>query len=479
MEQFLIKEVISKLAAFDVEHVQGKVFFTTSANVKKLQGLKSAERLFLLLKKEPPMNVPWNTGKAKHVIQKKIIGDDRVWMDTLSTWQILQRDLNDNSSYKSKTKNSQKRKWEEADKKEHNKKMNLDGGLVGSPSQVDLERIPDHQESIELDSGICGDDGKSSVCEKVSQEDVSLNHKELSALFRVSCRCSGSIAKRFNAQELGQIIGTAITEQLGWKAELRDPDVEVNVHLSDAHCVLGIPVFRLPLAHRTYIKTTGLRSTIAWAMVSLADIKAGTTLLDPMCGVGTILLEAAEDWQGAFFLGFDINESQLKEAYNNVQFANLTENIDLIRASVMEIPFPSASVDAIVCDIPFGRKFNSETDMRTMLPDILKEMERVLCVGGNLVLLLSPQLSVHLKKYFNKECKAANNAISSSEHTEDAGTSSQDTNGKMVPFTREATLKENCNSLSKHFASLVPNGTYRVSLGATDALIHRYKKVSI
>lgn len=140
------------------------------------------------------------SGKAKHVIQKKIIGDDRVWMDTLSTWQILQRDLNDNSSYKSKTKNSQKRKWEEEDKKEHNKKMNLEGGLVGSPSQIDLERIPDHQESIELDSGICGDDGKSSLCEKVSQEDVSLNHKELSALFRVSCRCSGSVAKRFNAQ---------------------------------------------------------------------------------------------------------------------------------------------------------------------------------------------------------------------------------------------------------------------------------------
>ncbi|XP_041106128.1 THUMP domain-containing protein 2 isoform X2 [Polyodon spathula] len=478
MEQFLVQEVISKLTAFDVEQVPGKVFFTTSANVKTLQGLKSAERLFLLLKKEPPISVPWNTGKAKHVIQKKIIGDDRVWMDTLSTWQILQRALNDSSSYKSNTKNSRKRKWEEEGHKECNKKMNLEGGFLGSPSQVDLERIPD-QESIQLDSVICGDDRKSSVREKVSQEDVSLNPKELSALFRVSCRCSGSVAKRFNAQELGQIIGTALTKRLGWKAELRDPDVEVNVHLSDEHCVLGIPVFRLPLAHRTYIKTTGLRSTIAWAMVSLADIKAGTTLLDPMCGVGTILLEAAEDWQGAFFLGFDINESQLKEAYNNVQFANLTEKIDLIRASVMEMPLLSASVDAIVCDIPFGRKFNSETDMRTMLPDILKEMERVLCVGGNLVLLLSPQLSMHLKKYFNKECKAANNAISSSGYSEDAGTSSQDTNEKMVPFAREATLKENCNSLSNGFVSLVPNGTYRVSLGATDALIHRYKKVSV
>lgn len=43
----------------------------------------------------------------------------------------------------------------------------------------------------------------------------------------------------------------------------------------------------------------------------------------------------SHNFQGSFFLGFDINESQLKKAYNNVQFANLTEKIDLIRASVM------------------------------------------------------------------------------------------------------------------------------------------------
>lgn len=30
---------------------------------------------------------------------------------------------------------------------------------------------------------------------------------------------------------------------------------------------------RLPLAQRGYIITTGLRSTVAWAMASLADIK--------------------------------------------------------------------------------------------------------------------------------------------------------------------------------------------------------------
>jgi len=33
------------------------------------------------------------------------------------------------------------------------------------------------------------------------------------------------------------------------------------------------PINRVPLACRAYIKTAGLRSTIAWAMASLAEIK--------------------------------------------------------------------------------------------------------------------------------------------------------------------------------------------------------------
>lgn len=35
----------------------------------------------------------------------------------------------------------------------------------------------------------------------------------------------------------------------------------------------GLFLCRVPLASRAYIKTAGLRSTIAWAMASLAEIK--------------------------------------------------------------------------------------------------------------------------------------------------------------------------------------------------------------
>lgn len=41
------------------------------------------------------------------------------------------------------------------------------------------------------------------------------------------------------------------------------------------------------------------------------------------------------------------------------------------------LPLPSASVDAVVCDLPFGRKFGTKTDMAANLPLILTEMERL------------------------------------------------------------------------------------------------------
>lgn len=45
-----------------VEYVSGKVFFTTSAELRTLKKLKSAERLFLLLNKYPPLSISKNKG---------------------------------------------------------------------------------------------------------------------------------------------------------------------------------------------------------------------------------------------------------------------------------------------------------------------------------------------------------------------------------------------------------------------------------
>lgn len=52
-----MREVRERLAATQVEYISGKVFFTTCSDLNMLKQLKSAERLFLLIKKQLPFPV--------------------------------------------------------------------------------------------------------------------------------------------------------------------------------------------------------------------------------------------------------------------------------------------------------------------------------------------------------------------------------------------------------------------------------------
>ncbi|KAM3605932.1 uncharacterized protein V6R79_007549 [Siganus canaliculatus] len=309
-----------------------------------------------------------------------------------------------------------------------------------------------------------------------------------SVSFRVSCKCTGSLSRCFSSQEVSKVVGIGLCKRLGWKTDLKNPQLEVSIYLSDDHCLMGIPLTRIPLANRSYIKTTGLRSTVAWAMASLAQIQPGSFVVDPMCGVGTILMEAAQDQKTACFLGVDIDDGQLQKANENIEFAQLTNQIYLVKASSMALPLPNASVDAVVCDLPFGRKFGTKTNMTANLPLILIEMERVLCVGGTLVLLLSPQLSCLLKKTL-----ARNDSDPASNKETESLTRTQNCLSPSLSTARQQTLEihQGINSSTDQIAvcqselqrsgprplsSLQHQATLRVSLGLIDGLIHKYVK---
>ncbi|KAG7462918.1 hypothetical protein MATL_G00189830, partial [Megalops atlanticus] len=295
MEQFLAAEVVCKLSASDVDHVTGKVFFTTCADVKEVTGLKSAERLFLLLKRLPPLTEKGNTGKAAQLIQERIIGEHQAWTDALSLWQSLRKALegHDLDPVGRGQSRKRKREWGESEG---------EGPVFEGLGQVKCQ-VPDTETEEE---------GAPQVGETPGERGVP-GCQPKAVTFRVCCRTSGAVSRRFNFQDLGRMIGVAISKHLGWRVDLKEPDLEVNVHLSDDHSVLGLPLLRLPLASRSYIKTAGLRCTVAWAMASLADIKPGFCVLDPMCGMGTILLEAAKEYQNSFCLGMDIDGSQLEK----------------------------------------------------------------------------------------------------------------------------------------------------------------------
>ncbi|XP_068597801.1 THUMP domain-containing protein 2 [Brachionichthys hirsutus] len=377
----------------------------------------------------------------------------------------------------------------------HRSPRNVKLGTISGTDSPDKDRkTPGADLKVETSrrtSGLVEDGASERVGNEKSTEGSDQNRLQLSriapeppslpASFRISCKCTGSLSRHFSSQEASKVIGVGVRRRLGWRTDLKNPQLEVNVYLSDDLCLLGIPLTRLPLASRGYIKTTGLRSTVAWAMASLGQIQPGTRVLDPMCGVGTILIEAAREHQAACFLGVDIDDGQLQKANENVEFAELGKRVHLLKASSVALPLPSASVDSVVCDLPFGKKFGTKADMAADLPLILAEMDRVLCVGGTMVLLLSPTLSCQLKKL-----------IMQKEPKPQSGT--PDRTSSSLSSTRQQTVRMHQGIQSppaqkpdgqpgtQHspppvVSSLKHEATLRVSLGLIDGLIHKYVKM--
>ncbi|KAM6139352.1 LOW QUALITY PROTEIN: U6 snRNA (guanine-N(2))-methyltransferase THUMPD2 [Phoenicopterus ruber ruber] len=365
LEPFLAREVRARLGATEVDCISGKVFFSTEAEPGELRKLKSGERLFLLLKKRTPVAVSRDKGKMLHEIKSLVIEEPKCWLDIISIWRNLRGCEEKKDDVSQENPSPLKRKSEE-ETSVATKRQKLEQVRETVPEECQAEggeRCVVPERASDQD---CRTEGKTSLEDPSTSSGEKPTAKEqLSFSFRVSCRCSGAIAKILPSQEI-RAIGIALRKQ----ADLRDLDLENFVHLNDIYSVVGIPVFRLPLANREYI-TAELRSTVAWAMASLAEISA--FVLDPMCGLGTILLEAAKEWPEACYWGADISDSQLEGADVNIRTAGLMDKIELLKASVKALLLPSEIFDAVISDIPFARKFKI-TDTQLLL-DILQEME--------------------------------------------------------------------------------------------------------
>ncbi|XP_049551781.1 THUMP domain-containing protein 2 isoform X2 [Orcinus orca] len=495
LEPFLMREVRSRLAATQVEYISGKVFFTTCSDLNMLKKLKSAERLFLLIKKQLPFNVSSvSKGKIFNEMQRLTNDDPESWLNAISIWKnLLELDAK-KVKLSQKNANPLKRKVEENDiiaKKLKTAQMQeiQENKECQMEKQIEEETLEQGNFTTKRDKS--QEELQNDVAEAVDTQ------KQNDLTFRVSCRCSGAIAKTFTAQEVGRVIGIALMKQFGWKADLRNPNLEIFIHLSDIYCVVGIPVFRtsktmlnnsgesgqpclvpdlrgngfrfsplrtmlavglsytafimlrVPLASRAYIKTAGLRSTIAWAMSSLAEIK------------------------DVYYMGADVSDSQLLGACDNLKAAGLKDKIELLKASVIELPLPSESVDTIISDIPFGKKFKLGKDIK----HIIQEMERVLRVGGTIVLLLSEDHHRRLKS-----CEESSVPLNSKGSRTDKPGSTECLNPEEKAAISEpasssfAASNQECLDRMPPFGSLVPVECYRVSLGKTDALIYKYKK---
>ncbi len=189
------------------------------------------------------------------------------------------------------------------------------------------------------------------------------------------------------------------------------PDVRIHAFLTADQLTLYIDTSGEPLFKRGYRTTTGeapLRENLAAGIVRLSGWNALEPLLDPMCGSGTLLIEAAlialniapgarrnfafeklknfetRQWDrlrltaktresphaGALpIYGADLYGDELKSARENIAAAGLTERVQLKQANVLEIPAPADS-GVIVTNPPYGVRLSEEHELAEFYPKL-------------------------------------------------------------------------------------------------------------
>ena len=184
------------------------------------------------------------------------------------------------------------------------------------------------------------------------------------------------------------------------------PDIRIHAYLNRDDMVLSLDLSGDALHMRGYREDTGkapLRETLAAAIVLRSGWQRGTPLVDPMCGSGTLLIEAAQMeaqiapqlyrlhwgfdfWQGhnqvawekvkeealalaeaekqrenpPHFYGFDLDHRVLQKAKQNAKNAGVAHLMQWQQGDVAAIKNPSPNVaGTVICNPPYGERLGT------------------------------------------------------------------------------------------------------------------------
>jgi 23S rRNA G2445 N2-methylase RlmL len=180
-----------------------------------------------------------------------------------------------------------------------------------------------------------------------------------------------------------------------WKPADENAAVEVWLTIDGKRAVCGLRLSDATMRHRTYKAEhlpASLRPTVAAAMVRLAGAAPGDTVLDPLCGAGTILAEqlalARQRRAGAVnAVGGDIDPAAVRAAGANLRATS--PGWRLARWDARLLPLAAASVDRVVTNPPFGVQLGDPEEIGPLYAAVVAEADRVLRPGGRTVFLVA------------------------------------------------------------------------------------------
>ncbi len=189
--------------------------------------------------------------------------------------------------------------------------------------------------------------------------------------------------------DLERSIGALIASgSCGAKVDLERPDKLFLGIISDDGFTLGLAMAeggarssaaRAP-RRRPFFHPSSMPPRLARCMVNLSRAKAGEAFLDPFCGAGGILLEAAS--MGCEAIGSDIDLKMIRGARENLRHFGLPF-IGLVRSDAALLPI--RGIWAIATDPPYGRRASSlKRRLEEILAGFIPRARDALEPGGHL-----------------------------------------------------------------------------------------------
>ena len=193
--------------------------------------------------------------------------------------------------------------------------------------------------------------------------------------------------------------------------DLEEPDLHLHLHLGNGGAVLSLDGCGGSLHRRGYRAAMGsapLKENLAAGLIRLTDWDGTTPLIDPLCGSGTLLIEAAsiashrcpglrrpfalEGWadfnrdlwkqemqraQGREqhqrqlppIIGNEEDPNIAAQARSNVEAAGLGDCITICCGDFRELTFPQAR-GMVVCNPPYGVRIGERDDLEALYRDL-------------------------------------------------------------------------------------------------------------
>ncbi|NEP87861.1 MAG: RNA methyltransferase [Okeania sp. SIO2C2] len=239
----------------------------------------------------------------------------------------------------------------------------------------------------------------------------------------LAVNCTGSNEKLKHTHYTALQIKDAITEQQIEKFRYRsnidtkNPDILINAHIQNNNCILSLDSSGSSLHQRGYRLAMGfapLKETLAAAILEMAEYSPDIPFLDPLCGSGTLPVEASLKalniapgllrnkfslmnwrdfdkslWQDlltearnsqltelkSIIVGSDRNPEVLFQARTNAERCGVANKIKFIKTDLSKLK-PPADRGIIICNPPYGERLGEVEELGElykMLGDIFKQ----------------------------------------------------------------------------------------------------------